>query len=52
MMNERDMMILLLALCRLTGTETDASATQKALKKARIEVDLLEKGQNPFGHNR
>lgn len=49
---DKEMMVLLLALCRLTGVKTDTVAIQNALKKARLEADLFEKGQYPYGHSR
>jgi hypothetical protein len=50
-MSESDMMVLLLALCKLTGVKAKATAIQEALKDARSAVGLLHQGQNPYGQN-
>jgi hypothetical protein len=48
---EREKMILLLAMCKLMKIKTDTMSVRSALKDARTEVDLLEQGTNPFGLN-
>jgi len=48
---DKELMVMLLTLCRLTETKTNPISLWNTLKKVRGEVDRFEEGINPFGLN-
>lgn len=48
-MDDKDMTVLLLALCKLQKVRVDVIDVVVALRESWTALDLYEKGANPFG---